>query len=720
MSYEKLLSPIKIGNVTLKSHITHSKCYSFMEPTPEEFRKATNFYTAVAKNGAATVTMSVGAFPDCEGKRSVMSRIDMDVPEIQDGFAGIIRAVHQEGTLCSASLMNVEPQDLAISWLPNWDELTLTGDYNPNVKNRPTISAQRIEGMIEDFVYQCKELQRIGFDMVTFYMCYRASILGNALSPVLNIRDDQWGGKTMAERARLPLEVFRRVKEACGQDFLIEIQTSPEEEQPGYKLEDWLEFCKLCDGLVDIFQVRGWDGSNTHVNGFNSKLEAPANLKYAEAFKKAGIKGLVAPVGGFGNPDMAEKFLEEGRTDLISMARGLMVDYDMHQKLVEGRGQDVIPCLFCMKCNSPTCTVNPYQGLLSHPELIPPVSGSKNVAIIGGGPAGMRAAIDCADRGHRVTLFEASDSLGGQLKQAAAPDFKWPVKEYFNWLLRQIGQRSIDVRPNSRVTPEDISGKYDAIILALGSSPKNIPVSGADSAKVWFTDDVYGHEDQLGHRVVVIGGQESGRETALHLAQLGHQVTMVTRNQEHYSENPHCVSAIVKIFNDEENLEIVEFADTTEIAPDHIVCDVKTNMPRRKLTFQYITFLAEAAKKKAHPVEGFLTPAFPQPPQQEHAMPMKASDGKDDPFDESDKEALRMGVAHEKEVIVTLDEKDIIHQVRRIDYDSLVICGGRESRLEEAKAFRNAAPMVYIIGDNLVPGSITECTSSAFAAAIEI
>ena len=137
--------------------------------------------------------MIVGSWPDCEGKRSVMSRLFMDDPQVQAGFTRMIGEVHKYGTLCTASLMNVEPQELNISHLNHWD-FDWKGDYNPNFKNKPEISAARIDGMIDDFVFQCRELQRIGFDGVTFYMSYRASILANAISPVLNQRKDQWGG----------------------------------------------------------------------------------------------------------------------------------------------------------------------------------------------------------------------------------------------------------------------------------------------------------------------------------------------------------------------------------------------------------------------------------------------------------------------------------------------------------------------------------------------
>lgn len=711
MKYAHILSPVQIGNIRLKSHITHSKCYAFNDPSEDGFQKAKNFYTAIAKNGAATVVITVGTFTDCQGERSIMSHVSMEDPGIQDKFADIVQEVHKYGTLCSASLMNVEPQNLAISDIPNWDaEIPVTGDYSPYVRNHPEISPERIDGLIEDYVHQCKELQRLGFDMVTIYMSYRSSILCNSLSPLLNRRTDKWGGKTIAERARLPLEVFRRIKEACGKDFLIEVQTSAEEEGPGLTVAEWLKFCKLCEGLVDIFQVRGWDGSNTHVNGYNSKLEAPTNLKYAEAFKKANIKALVAPVGGFGDPDMMEKFLAEGKADLISMARGLMVDYEFGAKLIAGRGEDVVPCVFCMKCNCPTCTTNPYQGLLHTPDAIKPVGDLKRVAVIGGGPAGMRAAIDAADRGHSVTLYEASDTLGGQLKQATRPSFKWPYMRYYQYLLRELAKRPIHIRLSTTATPNMIrSESFDAVICALGSMPKNIPVPGADSANVLFTEDVYGHEDQLGRRVVVIGGGESGRETALHLAQCGHKVTMLTRGQELYSENAHCISAIINIFNSESNLEIIEFAQTKAIFSDHITVDIKTNWPRMKISFQMI--MMQKKRQIPNDTTGFLTPPFPVP------ITSTPGSGKH----EASAEDIRKGAPPLMDMTPpSLDEKDVIHEIRDIPYDSLVICGGRTSRIEEARTFLGTAPSVYLIGDNVIPGSITECTSSAFAAAIDI
>lgn len=715
--YEHIFSPVTINGITLKSRLTHTKSGGGVDGSEESFQKATRYFTNIAKNGAALVCMIVGSWPDCEGKRSVMSRLFMDDPQVQAGFTRMIGEVHKYGTLCTASLMNVEPQELNISHLNHWD-FDWKGDYNPNFKNKPEISAARIDGMIDDFVFQCRELQRIGFDGVTFYMSYRASILANAISPVLNQRKDQWGGNTLEERARLPLTVFRRVKEACGQNFLIEIQTSAEEEQPGYDVEYWLDFCQMCEGLVDIFQIRGWDGSYTHVGGYNSTKESPWNLQFAEKFKARGIKALCAPVGGFGDPDTMEQFLAEGRTDLIAMARQYYADTSFGIKLQEGRGADVTPCLRCMgKCDSPSCAVNPYSMLLQNPGLFPATKGSKKVAVIGGGPAGVRAALAADERGHQVTIYEKSDALGGQAKFAVYPDFKWNLRDYLYRMRRQVAQSGCQVRLNTLATPEQIKSEgYDAVILALGSEAKTIPVQGAELPGVLTIDQVYENPDAIGQRVVLVGGGASGKETALYLARTGRQVTLLTRKQAVFAENNHCIYAVQHVFETEPNLTVVEFADTKEIGSRYVVAEVKTNMPQRKLTFQGVKEMLETHVEEPPHIPGFQYPVYPDLTQQMGPPPelMKEDGGMPKP------PGLGMGFAHDPEEIQQIDEKDILREIIRFDCDTVIVSGGRQSRTEAAAAFQGCAPEIYVIGDNVKPGSIQECTLTGFAAAMAL
>jgi len=700
--YSHILTPVKIGNVTLKNHLLSAKCVSSQQT---DFVAAGAFYESLAKNGAAAVTMAPGTFPNYQGKRSAMSRIHMDDPEVQHVYSEMINRVHSHGSLVSASLMNIEPQDVAISDVSNWDEIPKTGDYSAMFYRKPAISAESLEGMLQDFVFQCKEFKRIGFDMVTVYMSYRGSILACSLSPVLNQRTDKYGGRTMKERAALTLELFRRIKEACGKDFLIESQISAFEEAPGYTVADWLDYCKICEGLVDIFQVRGWDGSSVHGNGHNFIKGHPYALQFAEEFKKRNINILVSPVGGFGDLDDIERFIAEGKTDLVSIARAFIADENYGLKLFEGRGQEVVPCLLCNACHGSFCAVNPKAGyahvidtLYQKPE------SKKKVAVIGGGPAGMKAALIAVERGHQVTLFEKTKHLGGQLKHADYSTFKWPLKDYKDWLVRETNKSGIDVRLGTPATPDIIkAGKYDAIICALGSKPGTIPIKGADSPEVWDVESVYGHEAELGKRVVVVGGGMSGRETALYLAKCGHKVTMLTRNQAVLFEDMHSKRASEDDYKNEPNFSYIEYATTKEIGNGYVICDVKQGMPRTEQGF---------------PGGGHGGP----PPGSTQGGSTNASEPTGPP-PEIGSVALGRRPRHMMRAMFAApaaSNQPVKFETRKLECDSVVVHGTRIPRIEEAKMFAGIAPQFFIIGDNEVASDVMDSTATAFAAAIQL
>jgi NADPH-dependent 2,4-dienoyl-CoA reductase/sulfur reductase-like enzyme len=220
---------------------------------------------------------------------------------------------------------------------------------------------------------------------------------------------------------------------------------------------------------------------------------------------------------------------------MIAAARAFFVDPEWYEKIQQQRPEDIVPCIRCNKCHVPNltgpwvsfCSVNPLLGQ-NHvkDKLTKPVERVKKVAVAGGGPAGMAAAMYLAQRGHKVTLFEASDRLGGQLKLMDYPSFKWPLVTYREFLIGQMKKLAIDVRLNTPATAENLAG-FEAVILALGATPNTPPIPGAESCRNIFT--VFGHEAEMGHRCVVVGGSESGTEAALYLAENGHDVTLLTR-----------------------------------------------------------------------------------------------------------------------------------------------------------------------------------------------
>ena len=219
--------------------------------------------------------------------------------------------------------------------------------------------------------------------------------------------------------------------------------------------------------------------------------------------------------------------------------KSLICDFDYMKKIRSGRGDDIVPCIRCNKCHTrfgdpdAGCSVNPlfYLSLdLNWKNQYPPVAEPKKLAVIGGGPAGMKAALTAAERGHAVTLFEKTDRLGGQLCHADHASFKWPLKNYKDYLIRKVHEAGIKVCLNCAPAPEEIAAEgFDAVIYAAGATPKLPPIPGADGPHCWRFLEVYGREKELGKRVVVIGGSETGVETAVHLCQQGCRVTVLTR-----------------------------------------------------------------------------------------------------------------------------------------------------------------------------------------------
>ncbi len=709
MELKYILSPIQAGTHTLKSRLIHTTSYTMnlgmgpQKSSPQEmFEKATRYFTAVADAGAALVNFSGGSFPDKNGKIDSMMSLNFLDPEINAGFRKIVQDVHNHGTLCVSNL-RIEPDEYSICSLDNWDEMAAAtvGDYAPHFVNKPTCPEEVMDELIDEYARQCKMLKDMGFDGVNFHMSYHSCMMCTSLSPLFNRRTDKYGGNNIQERSLYTLSVLRKVREVCGPDFLIEIQMSAHEEAPGYTVEDWLDFCELAQGLFDIIQIRGFDGSYTHVSSFNCEKDNPGTLKFAEAFKKRGIKGLTAPNGGFNDACDIERFIAEGKTDLVAMARSWLADQQYGEKIRSGHPEDIIPCLGCMgKCDFPSCAVNPKQGLIKNPAAFGPAGSRKKVAVIGGGPAGIRAALAAQERGHDVTMYEQSDELGGQLKFAKYPTFKWKVDEYRKWMLRQIEKSQIDVRLGVKATPELIkAGGYDAIICALGSAPKSPPIKGVDTTDVWQIDDVWGHEAELGQRVVMVGGGGSARETALYLANCGHKVTMLTRRQEVYTDNAHCIWGQEEQYFKEKNLTVINFATTTEIGDGYIVCQVK-DKPIEKPVYRYqlVSRMLEAEKsEKAPEIPGFIYPEYPT------EMPA---------FGPLPGDEIHGGKAEK--------EPEYPVEVRRIECDSIVVSGGRQPRTDETAAFAGCAPAIYVVGDDVVPGSIQEATLTGFAAAMAL
>ena len=520
------MSPIRIGNVVLKNRIVsapstmHSMSNGELYPSED----AMAFFEERARAGVGMVTVAgvkVGKDVQDDG---AMTAWDVNVPNHRNKMMELVERIHFYGAKASMELIGIFPEGYTVS-----DGCSIMGWGEGH-----EITREAMEEFKNDWVDAAEKLAECGFDAILIHSGHSCP-LAQFLSPLTNKRTDEYGGST-ENRCRYLIEILDAIRAKVGKKLLIEVRISGTEfEEGGIDIEEGIRIGELIQDHLDILQVSAgmhnpkwmtW----VHPCGFRPKMP---NVYVAEAFKKSGKFHVpIVTLGAIDSVDSAEAILADGKADMVTMARSLIADPELIKKCVADHRDDVTPCIKCMRCHDSTvyghhfqCSVNPTAGLensISH--LIQPVVKSKKVAVIGGGPAGMKAAMVACDRGHQVTLFEKSGELGGMLHKAGYFSFKYPVKDYMNWLIAQVGKRSIDVRLNTAAAADSVSG-FDAVIVAIGAEPFILPVPGVEQAKIAI--DVLGQEETLCNSVIVIGGGQVGCETALHLAKLGKQVTVV-------------------------------------------------------------------------------------------------------------------------------------------------------------------------------------------------
>ena len=243
----------------------------------------------------------------------------------------------------------------------------------------------------------------------------------------------------------------------------------------------------------------------------------------------------MATIGAINDPAMMEDILEKGQADVIYMARELLADPFLPNKVMAGQEEQIVKCLRCFTCMAerPTtqtrrCAVNPLVGREIEGMEVVPVLRPKKVLVAGGGVAGLKAAVTAAQRGHQVVLCEKTDTLGGILKCEQAVPFKREMYELGLTLERQARAEGVDIRLNTPVTPDYVEREApDALILAVGSNPIVPSLPGIHGDNVVVVNDYYKNKDKVKDTVVVLGGGLAGCECAVHLAQEGKQVHVV-------------------------------------------------------------------------------------------------------------------------------------------------------------------------------------------------
>ena len=573
--YPNLFKPIRLGNTYFRNRIFSAPAGLLdLDAMKSPSFDYINYWERKAKGGAASINVGECVVMDYDAGQSRYELIRMkDHVHNYNGLGKLTDAITRNGAVATAQLQHFGAASLK-QGLYQLGPSDGRAPLNPEILRR-AMTEEQIQQVIDEFVNAAVYAKDRGFGMVMIHAGH-GWLLNQFYSPFFNQRTDRWGGSA-ENRARLTVTIVDEIHKKCGRGFPVEVRISGcELFEGGYGIEEGIEFAKQLDGHADLIHVSagnpyGPNGSGdwSHPGIFK---EGGCNVWIAAEIKKH-VNTPVATVGGLSDPDQLEEIIASGKADVVEMARGLICDPDLPIKLRTGREKEVRKCLRCFSCIRSMysrgrlyCAINPESGkereVMSN-HCVP----SKHVLVAGGGMAGMEAAITAAQNGHKVTLCEKKDQLGGVLLCEVNVPFKTRIGEYIERQKYVISQSNIDVRLNTPVNPELVEAlKPDAIIMAVGGAPIRPNIPGIDGANVVGVEEAFANPDLAKGKIVVIGAGNSGTELGIYLKELGKDVSVIEAKAD--AQQSRYTFKMAEV-----GLQTSVSTTAKEIKTDGIVCD---------------------------------------------------------------------------------------------------------------------------------------------------
>jgi 2,4-dienoyl-CoA reductase-like NADH-dependent reductase (Old Yellow Enzyme family)/thioredoxin reductase len=533
--FKKVFEPTSIGRMQLKNRIVMPPMGTgYAEKDGTIGQRMLDYYEARTRGGTGLIIVE-GSPPglQCARPQQVSLGDDKFIPEWQK----LADVAHKHNARIAIQLMH--------STMEIWDGKAVQVGPSPvivptrvmGISGEPPheLTAAEIAERVEWFASAARRAKEASFDGAEIHGAHQY-LVAAFLSSATNRRKDKYGGP-VENKARFLLEILQAIREEVGPDFPVWVRLNAQEwgVENGVTIEETKQVVPLAVAAgSQAIHVSGY-GAGSYITTAPISDTPGFLVPMAEEVKKLTNVPVIA-VGRL-DLELGEKILEEGKADLIAIGRRLLADPDLPNKVAEGKLGEVIPCIGCMECierlafdergEGVTCTINPTTGR-EKAYQIKPLRKAKNVVIVGGGPAGMQAAIVAAQRGHRVTLFEKNAKLGGQLNIAALPPFKGDIFPWINYLVKQVEKDGVKAKLNTDVTAETvIEGNPDAVVIAIGGTPAMPGIAGIDKSNVVTARDVLSGKAKTGQNVVIIGGGMVGCETGHYLAQQGKTVTII-------------------------------------------------------------------------------------------------------------------------------------------------------------------------------------------------
>ncbi len=514
--YPTLLSPLEVRGGTLRNRTVMGSMHTGLEDRPWHVDELAAYFAERARGGAGLIVTG-GYAPNVRGWLLPFGS-QMTTRLNAARHQRVTEAVHDEGGKIALQILHAG----RYGYTPF--SVSASASKSPITPFKASgMSSRGVERTIDDFVRSARLAKKAGYDAVEI-MGSEGYLINQFLAARVNQRTDAWGG-TAAKRMRFPVEIVRRIREEVGDDLIILYRMSLLDlVEDGQTWEETLE-------LGGRIEEAGASIINTGIGWHEARIPTILTQVPRAAFAWT-TKRLRSEVGipvcasnRINTPETCERLLIDGTADLVSMARPFLADPDFVAKAAQDRADEINTCIACNQAcldhtfaaKRASCLVNPRACHETELVLLPvPKARAKQVAVVGGGPAGLATALNAAERGHEVALFEEHDELGGQFRYAMRVPGKEEFAETLRYYRRRFEVLGVDVRLGRRVTADDLAS-YDDVVVATGVEPRRIELPGADHPKVVAYDDVLAGEVEVGARAAVIGAGGIGVDMSVFL-----------------------------------------------------------------------------------------------------------------------------------------------------------------------------------------------------------